>query len=624
MIKTAIVLMVSLFTKLFNFILKHEYFPKDWCRGFIIPIFKSGDQMNPSNYRGITISSCFGKVFTGIMNQRLVNFASSQNIFVDEQIGFMKNCRTADHIFVLKTLLEICKTKKDSLFCCFVDFRKAFDLVWRNGLFYKLLEYNVSSKFVHILQSMYSQLQSRVRTNEGYCSHFFNSQVGTRQGCNLSPTLFNLYLNDFPKLLTGCDPIKMGSKMINILMYADDIVLVSKSSQGLQKALDILHSYCHNWRISLNLQKTKIMIFNKKKLSDKTFHFGCETISECNSYNYLGILITPNGSFKTAVKNLENKARKAWFSVKGSLQNLGALPVPTVIKLFDNLVKPILLYGSEVWGLWYITNTKSIDVSKIIANEQYEFEKLHTKFCKQSLLVHKKTNNMAARSEMGRYPLVLSVILSCINYFFYICTKGENSLVFQALKTQLSNTNSQYVNVLKKIFQYLNINDYNIYDARATLQNLQENYESIYHDYMSSHTKLKIFNSIKRCYSRPKYLDIVKSSDRCSLTKLRLSAHSLPIEIGRYKNIDQKNRFCDVCDSKCIGDEYHLLFNCSNQHLVKLRDIFLKQIYNKCDQLKSLPTYQQFLYLMSAYDVSVIETFCNYVNKILACYSDQK
>jgi hypothetical protein len=231
---------------------------------------------------------------------------------------------------------------------------------------------------------------------------------------------------------------------------------------------------------------------------------------------------------------------------------------------------------------------------------------------------------MAARSEMGRYPLVLSVILSCINYFFYICTKGENSLVFQALKTQLSNTNSQYVNVLKKIFQYLNINDYNIYDARATLQNLQENYESIYHDYMSSHTKLKIFNSIKRCYSRPKYIDIVKSSDRCSLTKLRLSAHSLPIEIGRYKNIDQKNRLCDVCDSKCIGDEYHLLFNCSNQHLVKLRDIFLKQIYNKCDQLESLPPYQQFLYLMSAYDVSVIETFCNYVNKILACYSDQK
>jgi hypothetical protein len=210
MIKSCIVMLVSLFTKLFNFILKYEYFPKDWCKGFIIPIFKSGDEMNPSNYRGITISSCFGKVFTGIMNQRLVTFASSQNIFVDEQIGFMKNCRTADHIFVLKTLLDICKTKKDSLFCCFIDFRKAFDTVWRNGLFYKLLADNVSSKFVHVLQSMYSQLQSCVRTNDGYCSNFFNSQVGTRQGCNLSPTVFNLYLNDFPKLLMGCDPVKMG------------------------------------------------------------------------------------------------------------------------------------------------------------------------------------------------------------------------------------------------------------------------------------------------------------------------------------------------------------------------------------------------------------------------------
>jgi hypothetical protein len=238
------------------------------------------------------------------MNQRLVAYASSHNIFVEEQIGFMKKCRAADHIFVLKTLIDICKSKKESLFCCFIDLRKTFDTVWRNGLFYKLLTYNVSSKFVHILQSMYTQMQSCVKIKEGCLTNSFASQIGTRQGCNISPTVFNLYLNDLPELLIDCDPVTMGSKMVNILMYADDIVLMSKSDHGLQKALNIVHSYFYNWRLSLNLQKTKIMVFNKKKIFDKKFYFGYELITESDSYNYLGISFTSNGSFKSAVKSL--------------------------------------------------------------------------------------------------------------------------------------------------------------------------------------------------------------------------------------------------------------------------------------------------------------------------------
>jgi hypothetical protein len=90
------------------------------------------------------------------------------------------------------------------------------------------------------------------------------------------------------------------------------------------------------------------------------------------------------------LKASQNKAGKAWFSVKGSLKKLGVLPISTAIKLFDNLVKPIMLYGSEVWGLSYISSRKDMDFNQIIQDEKFDFEKLHTKFGKQTLLVHKK------------------------------------------------------------------------------------------------------------------------------------------------------------------------------------------------------------------------------------------
>jgi hypothetical protein len=115
---------------------------------------------------------------------------------------------------------------------------------------------------------------------------------------------------------------------------------------------------------------------------------------------------------------------------------------------------------------------------------------------------------MAARCEMGIYPLILSVLLSSINYFFYICAKPENSFVLQALRAQLNNINSHFVNNLKKTLEYLDINDYSFYNAKVTLQDLQEKYESLYFDYMTSYSKLALFNKVKRYYSHAKYLDL--------------------------------------------------------------------------------------------------------------------
>ena len=180
---------------LFNGIMKTSYFPKCWKTGFIVPIFKSGESSDPGNYCGITITSCFGKLFTLIINQRLLEFLNHKKIINVCQIGFRKGYRTADHVFVLNTIINSYFKKGKNVYACFVDFSKAFDTVWRKGLLYKLMLNGLSYRFIKLIESMYLGIKCSVKLSNG-TTPLFNSYVGLRQGCNLSPMLFNLFIND--------------------------------------------------------------------------------------------------------------------------------------------------------------------------------------------------------------------------------------------------------------------------------------------------------------------------------------------------------------------------------------------------------------------------------------------
>ena len=107
-------------------------------------IFKSGTKNDPSNYRGICISSCLGKLFCSILNQRRLEHVQLLDILHKSQIGFLANNRTADHVLTLRTLIDkYVNCHQTKVYACFVDFRKAFDSVWHDGLLYKLLKINI-------------------------------------------------------------------------------------------------------------------------------------------------------------------------------------------------------------------------------------------------------------------------------------------------------------------------------------------------------------------------------------------------------------------------------------------------------------------------------------------------
>ena len=168
-----------------------ETIPNDWKRAIIIPIHKKKDKMVCDNYRGISLLCHASKIFTSIVLQRLRK--RTDEILAEEQAGFRVGRGTAEQIFILRQLSEKYMEFNKDLYVCYVDFRKAFDSIWRQGLWKTMRQLGYPEKIVRLLESWYSGTLSAVRV-QGELTDWFETTVGTLQGCALSPLLFNIFL----------------------------------------------------------------------------------------------------------------------------------------------------------------------------------------------------------------------------------------------------------------------------------------------------------------------------------------------------------------------------------------------------------------------------------------------
>ncbi|CAB3986903.1 Hypothetical predicted protein [Paramuricea clavata] len=445
------------FLKVFNKILESGRFSETWTEGLITPIYKSGNSLDPNNYRGICVSSCMGKLFCSILNTRLMDFVNEKKLIHQSQIGFIPGNRTADHSLTLKTLHDkfINQNESKKIYACFVDFKKAFDSVWHQGLFYQLLQNKIGGHFYDLITDMYSNTKCAIKLSESR-TPFFPYKKGVRQGCTLSPLLFNIYINEIPKLFEKIesDPFMLpNGTELNSLLYADDLVILSRSKSGLQNCLDQLHEWCENWLLQINTKKTKIMIFQKRNSSQPTkiqFHIGDKKIDTTKEYNYLGLKISQNGKFKLAQQQLGEKALHALYKIRKNI-DFRKLTPKLAMKIFDSIISPILLYNSEIWGAY-----EKNDYNKW---ENSEIERVHLRFCKLYLGVNRKATNVACRGELGKFPLLLTIKKNIINYFKHIYQLPENSIAKQSLnisKDLYTNHKESYysktVNLLKPYY----------------------------------------------------------------------------------------------------------------------------------------------------------------------------
>ena len=298
-------------------------------------------------------------------------------------------------MLAVKTLIDKYTQTNQKLYTCFIDFSKAFDTVWRDALFYKLLKMGIGGPFAKLLKNMYDKFSIQIALQNGLSDPFHDS-IGVKQGCVLSPTLFKIFIADMGDIFnSACQPAQLFEEKISCLMFADDAVLISESAEGLQHALDKIKEFSDKWLLNINTEKTKVMIFNKsgKLLKDK-FTLGNVHLQNVNSYTYLGLMFVPNGSFNQAIETLCRKASTAMFKLRRSLSKLN-----------------IIRAKHQVFNV-RIDNYELFD--------KHCFEKLELKFCKAILGVHKKASNVAVRGELGRYPTLICILKQVLNNWFRI------------------------------------------------------------------------------------------------------------------------------------------------------------------------------------------------------------
>ena len=479
------------------------------------------------------------------------------------------------------------------MYGCFVDLKKAFDSIPRHILFQKLLDHNINGKFYDCLINIYINDVACIKVGEQVTPTFVANQ-GVKQGCILSPTLFNIFLADLQPMIetTPCDPVVLhGNLKTGCLIWADDIVLLSQSKKGLQAMLQALNLYAQKNGMALNIKKTKIMIFNKTgRHIRENFYFGQDRLTSTRQYKYLGFLVTPSGEINSGLKDLKDRALRAFFKLKKKMGPTFRTQPSLTIKLFRSLIEPILLYASDLWGVMKLPTSNPI-------------ETFFMSFCKQLLGVQKQTTNFGVLLELGLIPLTIWGKKKAIKNWVRIA-KGENcSKILKEAYAFAVEENLSWPQNAKDTVSQIGLRQSAIdmdFDLHLqTFQRLsdifhQQAFENIKRD----SSKLRTYSKFKLEPGFEKYLDELHVKERTALTKLRLSNHLLMIEKGRHLGIDRDQRFCPFCPN-IIEDEKHFLIRCPQYR--HLRGILLEQVKTVTPQIQNRCDDQKFLNLMSSF-----------------------
>ena len=239
--------------------LETQQWPQDWKRSVFIPIPKEGNAKECSNYCTIVFISQASKVMLKILQARLQHYVDCE--LPGAQAGFRKGRGTRDQIANIHWIVEKAREFLKSIYFCFIDYAKVFDCVNHNKLWKILKEMEIPEHLTYLLRNLYVGQEATVRTGHG-TADWFQIGKGVRQGCILSPCLFNFYAEYIMRnagLEEAQAGIKIAGRNINNLRYADDTTLMAEIEEELKSLLLKMKEESEKVGLKLNIQKTKIM-----------------------------------------------------------------------------------------------------------------------------------------------------------------------------------------------------------------------------------------------------------------------------------------------------------------------------------------------------------------------------
>ena len=398
-------------TEICNLVYEHAYIPSEMNQSIFVRLPKKQKATNCSEYRTLSLMSHVLKIMLKIVLLRSRRKIEEE---IDEaQSGFMTGKGTREGIFNLRTIIERYLDNDKVLYMCFIDYEKAFDRVNHEKLIQCLQQVDINGKDLKLIRNLYWNQKAFIRTDYGL-SPEIQIKRGVRQGCVLSPCLFNLYTENIFRE-TKCDKgIKIGGKTINNLRYADDTVLLAETKEDLQLIINEVNKVGKEYGMKMNANKTKTMVITRKENTPQIkLEIDGTEIKQVQNFKYLGQTISDDGKCDVEITKRIEIARGAFNNLKGALlsSNISLNTKKRIIKCY---VWSTLLYGCETW-----TVTQS-HINKLQAFEMWVYRKL-----KRISWMDKITNEDVLKKVNAKRYVVPTIKLRKISYFGHMVRRDN-------------------------------------------------------------------------------------------------------------------------------------------------------------------------------------------------------
>ncbi len=298
----------SFLLDIINLSWEHNDIPPSWKHAIVKPILKPGKDKNDLNsYRPIALTNTMIKLTEKLIANRLSWYLEKNNLLNPSQAGFRKHRSTCDPIIRLHQEAEFSIKSGFVTVGVLIDFSKAFDLLWVDGLLLKMMSLNISGKLLNWTKNFLSNRTYQVKVGDAV-SYEYSNLNGTPQGSSYSPLLFLIMVNDFPKM----------SLHTSDGFFADDCTIwrsginIESVLHHLQQDLNKISEWCNKWGFVINTNKTTGIVFTNKKINilNISLKINDELIKFENTCRLLGVIMDSHLTWSPHINYLVEKSNK--------------------------------------------------------------------------------------------------------------------------------------------------------------------------------------------------------------------------------------------------------------------------------------------------------------------------
>ncbi|KAF5387236.1 hypothetical protein D9757_006871 [Collybiopsis confluens] len=415
----------TLLCRLLNACVDQRQIPTSWLITLITAIRKLGkgrDFTSAKEYRTIGLESCLLKFLTLIIHMKLAQAAEAAGIIPPSQNGFRAGYRTNNNVLVLRTLVESSRSRGETVFVAFVDISNAFPSTNQHRLWNKLYNYGMTGRYFEWLKQLYSQMLY-VIVHNNCVSEDFKALAGVLIGDPASPTLWNLFLSSLT-LPYDPDDAHLGGTSISHLEHADDIAIISRTPEGLQRHLLHLESWCRDNFLTLDAKKSVYMTFGPLPSPIPTISLQGQPLQLVESWSYVGLTLCSSSRdiFSLHYRAKLTQAVGAAASLYGCEKLVGRRRLPPEIArtLYMALVDCYLISASDV----------AIDVAASSCQPLYAAQ---NNFLRRILGLGGNSKIAPLFTELGLIPLRYRRLSLALRYLSYLSQRPVSSFAALAL-----------------------------------------------------------------------------------------------------------------------------------------------------------------------------------------------